>query len=694
MKHGPELCKKLELAFSECENDALSLVTIIDLYSVDLINESFRADKAQFLQIILSNLRKNPRLAEQIGWDLPKILLKFLDIRNIEPNVSLSQNAVISTAIKCFNEIALSGNAKECFLAGCEIIEELSVQDIEPENEPEGDYDDETEDDGDFDDNDTDRTFSEDGDHNASTEEIAARIAMEKAASQAIIDVIDRDPQEYALGLQLHALMELISTTIKRIHTSYPSKFLATAVGAILSFIKTNAPLIDDCVFVLRRIYMFCRNYIPPLPQADATNTLDPEEVEKLSEDENALQRKLLQCLLTNAVGQLLLTRQMHTAAEYVMKLKKIDTSSFEYPIRQNMRSMIGRCYHLAYSFDIDIKEAFIIQCVKESVSIYQSLPKDSEIVNETAKSGITQLIYQLAHTYNIQKKLTERNLSLDPAGILALATYHYQETGKILHPQIRIDETIYMFLRFFTPEVYSQTTPNLYAIECCQFWIWVAVTNSSCTENQAILKTMPSYIVATFLQIQLLRSFNEATEAPRMASFTLLTRLMCLIPEADAFEFVKDTMLNCPSNPMKCCILGILKDLMMNVRGSMADASKLLSKLSLSDETTQPSKQPSKPELPSRPYMIINEDRKATIHALAIMSFEDSKNAPIKENLMLSLTYLNFFVSLRLKWDRTLLMEIRDTAKKTVGQLEDKSQPEIEFIKLANENLETFLSQ
>ncbi|CEP63017.1 Ybp1p LALA0_S07e00518g [Lachancea lanzarotensis] len=694
MKHGPELCKKLELAFSEYENDALSLVTIIDLYSMNFINEGFRTDKAQFLQVLLSNLKKNSRVAEQIGWDLPKILLRFLDAKNVDRDLSLSQNVVISTALKCFNEIALLGNAKECFLAGCEIIEGLSLQGVELEDEQEEVFDDETEDDGDgygdedIDDDDTDKAFSEDGDYDGT--ENAAKIATEKAATQAFIDVLDRAPEEFTLELKLHALMELVSTTIKRIQTSYPSKFLATAVGSFLSFIKSNAADIDDCIFVLRRVYMFCRNYIPPLAQPNIAETLSPEEFENLVEDENALQRKLLQCLLTNAVGQLLLTRQMHTAAEYVMKLKNMDTSVLDYVLRQDMREMVARCYHLAYSFDIDVKEAFKTQCVKESVSIYQSLPQESEIVNEAAKSGITQLIYQLAHTYNVQKKLTEKSLSLDPAGILALATYHYQETGNVLYPEIRIDEAIYMFLRFFTPEVYSQTAPNLYAIECCQYWLWVAVTTSSCQENRVILGAMPSYVVATFLQIQLLRSFNIASDGPRMASFTLLTRTMCLIPESDAFEFVKDTLLNCPSNLMKCCILGILKDLMINTRGSMVETSEQLSKLSISGE----SKQSAKPELPSRPYIIINEDRKATIHALAVMSFEDAKKSPVKESLVLSLTYLNLFVSLKLKWDRSLLAEIRDTANDTVGFLEKTSLPEIDFIKLANENLESFLSQ
>ncbi|SCU83861.1 LAME_0C07030g1_1 [Lachancea meyersii CBS 8951] len=678
MKNASELCEKLDLAFKEYENDALSLVTVIDLYSIDFIKGGSLPDKAAFLRALHVNLQKNPQTVEKIGWDLPKILLRFLAPKHLDFSLSLSNNPVTSMVLKCFYEISLAGNAKECFLAGCELLGELDMQTLEPEDD--GAFEDDTDDETDAPENETDNTVSGELDQKISdTENDWAGVAT-----------LNREPEEYFLELKLYALIEFIATTMKRIHTCYPSRFLAAAVGAIFSFIRNNAARIDDCIFVLRRIYAFSRNYIPPQHQSEAVKDLTSEEYSALVEDENALQRKLLQCLITHSLGQLLQNRRMCTATEYVLNLRNIDVSNLNYELRNIMRSLVARYYQLALSFDIDIEAAFRSQCISESVSIYQSLPQDSEVVNEEAKSGITQLIYQLAHTYCLQKKITEKNLSLDPHGILVLATYHYQETRKILCPDIKIDEAICMSLRFYTPEVYSDSNPNSYANESCQFWIWAAVMNSTCKESRYALSKIPSYLLATFLQIQLLSAFSETLEYSRMVAFTLLTRLMCLAPESDAFEFVRDTLLHCPSMDMKCCILGILKDLMLNVQGATAKTTEMLAGLKISSET----KASSKPELPARPYVMVNEDRKATIHSLAIMSFEESKKVPVKQNLLLSLNFLNFFISLRLKWDKALLKVIQQNANELVEAIKDKSEPEIGFIQIASENLKSYLSQ
>ncbi|SCU99615.1 LANO_0F02718g1_1 [Lachancea nothofagi CBS 11611] len=681
MENTRTLCEKLEQAFIEYENDPLSLVTVIDLYGSEINKEGSLQDKTRYLETILTNLKKNPRTVEQIGWDLPKIILNFIVLKNIDFNKRLRENTLVSIALKCFNEIALSGNAKECFLTGCELLSDLKLSDLEPDNDEA--LDDETEEDEEALESETDVTVS------------GESYEKSQAEGSEPLNVgpppLNRGPDEYALELRLHALIELINTTIKRIHTCYPSRFLATAVGAILNFARLNAAGIDDCVFVLRRIYTFSRSYIPPQVQEEAIKEMTTEKYLKIQQDEEALQRKLLQCLITHSLGTLVQTRIMHTSTEYYFNLKNADSSLIDYEMRRALSQVIGRYYQLAQSFDIDIEEEFRSHCIKESRSIYQSLPGDSEIINEKAKVGITQLIYQLAYTYDLQKRINEKSLSPDPHGILVMATYHYQETGKILCPDIRIDDAIYMYLRFYTPEVYSQSKSHVYAVECCNFWLWAAVTTSSCKENARLLSSMPAYLIMTFLQILLLRSFHETVEIPRMVSFTLLTRLMCLIPESTSFDFVKDTLLGCPYTEFKGCILGILKDLMLNTRGSITETAAILSDLSISNDNQGASK----PPLPARPYVMINEDRMAMIHSLAIMSFEESERSPDKINLRLALTYLNFFVSLRLKWDKNLLAEIHREASQMIKQLDEKtSVPELGFIEIANKNLSSYVSQ
>ncbi|SCU78101.1 LADA_0A03840g1_1 [Lachancea dasiensis] len=680
------LSKKLEQAFIDYEDDkdALSLVTVIDLYGSEINKEGTIKEKARFLETILTNLKSSSSVIESIGWDLPKMLINFLVMKNVDLDQPLSHNVLVSTTLKCFNEIALRGNAKECFLTGCELLGGLQLETFEKGHS--GSSDDETEE---------EEAAESETDGTVSSETFQEHVSVEEKPSteESQLPNLLREPEEFALELQLHALMELVNTTLKRIHTCYPSRFLATAVGAILSFVKFNGPKIDDVPFILRRVYNFCRTYIPPQSQEEVTEKLSSEEHLKLMEDEEALERRLLQCLLTHALGQAVRERTIMSSPQYFFDLKKADSSRLDYDQRRDLREAVSRFHQLAYSFDIDVEKEFRALCIEESKSIYNSLPNDSEFVNEAAKNGITQLIYQLSYTYGVQKRLNEKNLALDPHGILAIATFHYEETGQVLCTDVRVDEAIYMYLRFFTPEVMSQTERHRYAVDCCQFWLWRAVTSASCQKNQEILRLMPGYLLSTFLQILLLKAFHETLDVVRMVAFTFITRMMCLIPEGVSFEFVKDTLLNCPFSDLKCCVLGILKDLMLNTRYSVTDVTEKLSTFKVSSDTQEEPAQ-GKPALPPRSYIIISEDRMASVHSLAMMSFEETITSPVKANLRLTLRYLNFFISLRLKWDYVLLCEIEKKVSEVVEKLGDDSQPELGFIEIANNSLLSYLRE
>ncbi|CUS21268.1 LAQU0S02e09868g1_1 [Lachancea quebecensis] len=676
MAETPVFHEKLKQAFEDCKDDSLSLVTIIDMYAMQVNKEGTPEDQAMFLETILTNIKSDKHLLDQIGWDLPKILIRFVLVQNFDPQVPLLQNRIVATALKCFNEIALFGNSKECFLTGCELLGSLKLCPVElADGEEDGESDD------------VELPKAE-----TNTPEIPLKVQEVQIEPQASVSSSfnhNRSPEEVPLEIKFHALLELVGTTLRRIDTCYPSKFLAMAVSAIFSFVRLNASFVDDSVFVLRRVYAFARNYMPPEPSPQSHKGMSSEELEKNLDDENALQRKLLRCLLTFSLGQMTRPKNMNIAIEYFFKLKGDFSQRLDYEQRVFLKNVISRFYQLALSFDIDIKESFLDLCVKESRAIYKSLPPDSEIVNEAAKNGITQLVYRLAYSYELQKKINEKNLSLDPNGLLVLATYHYQETGKILCPELKIDDAIYMFLRFITPEMCGLSPKNLYTADCCNFWLWSAVTNSSCKDNKLMLQKIPSYLNMTFLQILLLRSFHEPQEQVRMISFTLLTRVLCLMPENTSFEFAKDTLLSCPFNDLKCCILGILKDLMLN-NSSREDITTKLSNLNISNASE---KKPA-PPLPARSFININDDRMAAIHSLAMMSFEDSKVNADKSCLRLLLTYLNFFTGLRFKWDRYLLEEFNKQVSEFLSSVKSEDTPEYGFIEIAHGNLTSFLSQ
>ncbi|SCW00574.1 LAFE_0C07206g1_1 [Lachancea fermentati] len=684
------LCGNLTRAFEEQNDDVLSLITIIDLYASEVNRAGSLKDKVKFLKTLLHELQNNKHVVQEIGWDLPKPLLKFIDLGNIDFHTRLLDNEIMATVVRCFNEIALFGNAKECFLTGCELLSELKMgNDIENENESshEEQQGDDTEKESTADETSIEEKNSPDkstkGEESSSSSEDSDETSS--ATASYVAPAIQREPEESILEVRLHLLFELINTTIKRIFTLYPSSFLATAVGAMFTFCRNNAGDLEDGFFVLKRIYLFCRGYIPPQTTLDKVTDVSEEERTTIIEDENCLQRKLLRSLLTFSLAQWLKQRRLLWVMSYYAALKKTTVPFNFNEYYKYMTDLVSRCYQLSLSFDIDIKNEFITQCVDESKRIYQSLPKEDEIVNEQAKRAISQVVYQLAYTYNLQKMVNEKNLSLDPAGVLILATQHFTETGKIIYPDMDLGSAIYMYLRFVTPAMFADDTEDYCCVtEASNFWIWVSVTTSSCSTNKEKVKAIPSYLQIAFLQLVLLSASKRVRGEERMVHFTLLTRILCLMPEEIVFEFIQDTLLSCPFEEMKCCILGILKDLMVNTRSSAAEVADNLSKLSLSEKDGSSKR----PVLPPRPYILVNDDRMAVLHSLAMMSIETTKSELNPNNLRLLLTYLHFFTKLQPNWDKHLLTEINKETSKMLERHPKDEIPEFTFVKIANDNL------
>ena len=710
MKEIDTICANLVRAFDEQKEDYLSLITIIDLYATQVNQKGSLKNKEQFLSTLLETLEKNRSIIVQIGWDLPKPLLKFISIENIDMLQPLFQSKVLSMVMKSFNEIALNGNAKECFFTGCECLGNLKLNgdsdnetgdEEEEEEEEEGEEEEEEEEEEDNSDDNDREEEGEKGEEHSSNQKDNSRESVEKYeinysnteksfySAENIEDNIHRRPDEFILDLKAHLLFELISSTNKRIHTLYPSRFLGMAAGAIFKFVRNLTTDADDANFLLRRIYTYCRGYIPPDPPAQLPESISAEEVNTIKCDEAVLQGKLLCSLLTFGLGQCLKTKNPRWTVRYFSALRGTEFTESDYYVA--LSGILFRYYQLAISFDINIKEEFIRLCIKESRRIYQSLPMDEKIVNDEAKSAISQVVYHLSRNYELQKMANEKDLPLDPLGILFMATSYFSETGKPLVQEIQIDDAIYMYLRFSTPIILSAVPDSPSTIDSIQFWLWVAIMNSPYQLNKERLKSLPSYVNMVFLQVLLVNTCNQPNNEMRMVEFTLLTRILCLMPESLAFNFILDTLLTCPLEHAKCCVLGILKDLMLRNYSTTHEVNEDFSKLNISSDEKNDAKKV--PKLPPRPYILVNENRMASIHSLAMMTIESakSKNQP---SLNLLLAYLNFLVGLREKWDKMLLQDVNDEATLLLKEFSTETTPEMGFIRIANNNLTEFLTQ
>lgn len=653
------VCANLEKAFANQKDDPVSLVTIIDIYNEQVNKEAKREDKAQYLKKLSNLLSENPDVVNEIGWDLPKGLLKFHSLENLLPHYGLRRNAIVVNIMSCFHEIALHGNPKECLLTGCQLLSELSVEELEHEVEQ----------------------YNKSKDVQDSK---GLRAADEEGETGAYI----QSPAEFLWGLSSYVLFELIQTVLRRIQTLYPSRFLGMAVSAISKFVRSNIDHIDNTAFVLRRVFTFCKNYNPMelSLNSDVSDELDKNELKKISEDEAVLQGKVLRSLSTFGMGYCLKNKYLGTDVRYYLSLSN---EEFEEPTY--VTEMIGICsrfYQLAYSFDIDIKEEFL-NLLKETRSIYSSLPPEADIANDDAARAIGQVVYQLSYTFQLQRLAKSKGLELDPSGVLALSGLHYLQIKQHLIPDISVKDSIYLFIRCSTPALFSSLFASDVSEEISRYWLWVSITNTSYKKLKSQLSEIPPYISNVFLQMLLLTNCNQRKERRRMITFTLLTRVLCLMPEEIAFAFALDTLLTCPYAKPKICILGILKDMILRTCQCKQDIAEQMKNLKLDVDNSSSEKTVEPPALPSRPFIVINEDRMASLHSVALIAITKAVEEKFdKEGLILVQSYLNFFAAVREKWDKGLLKAIHDEVASQFDVKTSETLPEVGFIKIANETL------
>lgn len=640
----------LRRAFKEEKDDVISLATIIDMYSNKIDGEGTYDEKVNFLSHLLELLQTNPSVTKDIGWDLPKVIIGFLNMDNIDPLGSLSSNKIMSYVMKIFNEIALKGNPKECLFVACEMMSNLKIGDKLLKNDNE-EY----------------------------------TMNFDKETLITIENIMHRNPREFFLDIRSHILIELINATLKRITTLYPSRFLEEAINAMDKFIKINCSDTDDAIFLLKRFYTFCRNYIPPQKPHNKDNLGTVNQLEIIEENENAIQRNLLRHILTFSLGHLMKNKRLPWRNSFFADLdgKYMFTNDYYVEIKKTL----SRFYQLAISFDIDLRKEFIDVCINESKHIYSAFSQVSGLNNETNLKKPSHLIYQLSYTHELQKLSTLTKVLIDHYGILILSTLSFEESSSSIYPEITIEDAIYMYLRFVTPSLLNNY--HMSVIDAANFWIWTAIIKNKSSDSKKILKSMPRDILMVYLQIILSQGCQEVNEKLRTLYFTLVTRSLCLIPEDISFAFVIDTLLHCPFEHGKSCVLAILKDLML--RQDQDDMNKLVTSLEKLDIDNK--RNPITPKLPPRPYILVNDHRIASIHSLAIMCIEANKNKNDPLKLRTLLTYLNFLICLISKWDHQLLKKICDQVDLVFNEDSSNELPEVEFVKIANATLKNHLN-
>lgn len=523
-----EIKRDISDGFQNGIEDPVSLATLIEMCGDQLDEEGTLDDKKEFLEFLNEQLNEMKDATFMISWDLPKQLIGWVSGKNIKYYEVLNKNKIFPLVMKCFMSISLHGNPKELLLSSCEIVSKLSAK------EEKARYLKVTK-------NDPEPTEAD---------------VVDKA-------YLDRSIGDFFVGLKLHLVYELIFDSFRKIETLYPSKYLNIVVSSFESIINTNKFVMDNPSIILRRAYIFCKNYNPNDPPKQVElkdgSILEGTELQNIIDKEVEIQGKLLRYLCTFAITEGLNGTTDRSEVQFYNKISHQKVSPD--PFYEQLVDIKFRFYDLALSFDIDLKEE-LIHCIEECKRIYKALPKIEDVPALDAQRLIDKGVIKLSLSYQLQRMSHTTNLSLYPQGILVLSSIYYLVSKKHLYPEITIIDTIYLFLRFVSLGIMSKIYSNSVVDGAVRYLMWVCVNNTSCSDLRNQMSRLSPFILSAFLECFLIKvCFEKSVEAKTM-QFTLFTRLLVCTPESVAFHFITNVLADFPYFEGKYLIIGLLKHL------------------------------------------------------------------------------------------------------------------------------------
>lgn len=632
-----KVLKSLELAVEDINEskDYLSYSTLLDIYLSDPYKYSYE-EREELLEHLLTILTNNTELTYEIGWDLPNLLILYVDL-NFQFDGSIRSSPNVYKVLKIFECLALNGNPKELFLKSCELLNDIKVSD------------------------------------NNTTDNIEFK--------------------EKFFEIKLYCIFELIDSCLKKIKTFYPSRFLSMTISSFLNLTQANMGTSSYNHFILKRAYVFARSYsTPPFP--DKFDDLTKEEVDKIKADEDYLQRKLLTGFLTEVaslVGKNSSLDYSMDILSYFQELKKTPSGkAFAYRADS---TLMDRCTELALSFDIDLSKIFK-QYIVDSHKIFHSFDyttDQDELSGEIFERVIVDYQENVSN-FIVDNNVKELNNSVN--GCLILYTHSIASKRLYDRVDLTFKDALVLTLRSVIPSLIHPSFKSRGIADVCLFWSWLAI--HKLTINNKKIELEITKIPSTLLSIYYQALLFICTTLPSASNFrygtlTLLTKVLTLSPEDISFSFIKDSLMNCPYDNVKAVLIGVLKELLTKVKPTSLTENMM--NLNIKDTSK------SAPILPSRDvsknsnkFLTLNKEKADDIFELIDEAIEltfvedpesgDTVSIELNQSKFSTLSaYLNLLVVLKddpaIKTDPSRIDKILELMDENISQIKQNRKPE-----------------
>lgn len=494
--------------------DYISYATVLSIHMGNPAGYSEK-DRAILLNTLLSVFENDDELILNVGWDLPDLLIEYFLPAFDSKHEILKEQPSLDPLNSLFSLLCKKGNPKEVTLKALGALASLNVS---------ANYDKvwnkTTRDD---DDDDDDVSYYRSDEINLSPAEYKSRMAV----------------AEKYFHLKFSALFELICSTLFRVKTLYPSRFLAPTSSGLVAFLATNANALSfpGLILVVKKLYTFPQNYMSALAENGPAN---------LAESESAALKRMLQSYITylcqflystisvNWAHRFYLEQRHEASAESnqgkLTQIHSLDTFSAD------VQELATNLEELARSFDLDTPSLFekvINEYVKsyaqraaaddpEADFVQREDPEDPEDLDtpsdfEPSKEGIFLLV--------TQQRFAER---------VAKPTAHPSFTSLI-------KATNQMVLD-------GETERNLGLVDSLCFWaLWLL--NTTQTAQEFNTQVPDEKLVTEYLQCLTMLATQAAANNTRLTQlfFSVIERILSLQTPQFRYDYLIDTIESCP---------------------------------------------------------------------------------------------------------------------------------------------------
>lgn len=454
---------------------------------LDDLDQFSERERETLLKKLLQILQNDDQMVYEIAWDIPSRLLPYFESSFDFFSGPLYSAPCVVTIIAIFNTITAKGNPKELFLKSVECLEQLEWKPLKDADDPRNK------------------------------------------------DVADR-----FFEIKFVSIYECIFSMMQRAEAQYPSRFLAMATTAMLSFLAGNLRYmsIRSVFFVLRRYFMLARDYNPR-----------PPKDKEVSEKELSLQRKLLQRFVTDVVAIGLQKYPAKWATRFIFELKsglafhpspQVRASSYDMAdYTTHFVDIIYRLTHLAMSLDIDIEDSFAT-LVNESITAY-----DAETDAKSDSESESSTIIPAKPDFDFTRAKTPESINLSNEGIFLLATslrFEDRTNPKML--QISLIDLIKLTKRFMSvaeEDSSGHVSAGLHDAVC--FWTLWTMRKVGATEVQALKKP----VLFEFLHHFGLITLSSSDKELKQLAYSIATKLLVQTTQELRYEYLIDTIESSP---------------------------------------------------------------------------------------------------------------------------------------------------